>query len=223
MEVLSILETSKAAFAIVAFLLGLFAGVPYHVAILQGHRPPYTTYVGWLLLGATGFWFHYQTILPDDPKWSVFLPAAFVFVPLSYLLLLVFLRAGWKLEKRDKVCLGGIFMSWVIWVVTQATIENSGWMILVPLLALVITDAFALWPILQDASRGKESGGMEKISWGMTFASTIFGGLAVEKPLSLEMIYPTYLIITMGLIAACSFFSVLWLKKERGATTSPAE
>lgn len=193
------------------------------MAIVQGHRPPYSTYIGWLLLGATGFLFHYQTILPNDPKWSVFLPAAFVAVPLSYLLLLAYLRAGFQLDKRDKICLGGISMSWVIWIISHYTITDSSWMILVPLLALVVTDAFALWPILQDAFRGKESGLGEKWSWGMTFVSTIFGGLAVEKPLSLEMIYPTYLFVTMGLIAICSLFSARWLKKSKWITVNAAE
>lgn len=222
MEALSIIEASKPAFAISGFLLGASAGIPYAVAITTGHRPPYSTYVGWLLLGATGFWFHYQTILPTDPKWSVFLPAAFVLVPFSYLFLLFCLQAGWNLDKRDKICLSGILFSWVIWVLAQIYLPESGWMIVVPLMALLVTDAFATWPILQDAYRGKESGPLQKLSWGMTFASTIFGGLAVEKPASLEMVYPGYLLVMMGLLAACSIFSSRWINKE-AFRSSPAE
>ena len=190
----------------------MLAALPYHWAIIEGHRPPYSTYIGWLLLGATGFVFHYQAISPDDPKWSVFLPAVFVIVPLSYLLVLIYLKAGWQLDKRDKICLLGIAVSWLIWVVSQLTLPATGYLIAVPLIALVITDAFASWPILQDAFKGKESATKTKWSWALTFTSTSFGLLSVENPFSLEVVYPGYLFAMMGMIAVCSLFSVGWLK-----------
>ena len=226
MEVLSIFENSKAVFAIIAVLLGGCAAIPYLIGIFRGHRPPYSTYIGWLLLGATGFWFHYLTISPDDPKWSVFLPAVFVAVPLTYLAVLIYLRAGWYLDTRDKICLAGIFLSWVIWVITQLTLPETGWLIVVPLTALVITDAFASWPILQDAYHGHESGHMMQWSWGMTFVATIFGCLAVEQPFSLEIAYPFYQLVMMGMMAFCSLGSAYWLKVKtlnNGVENSPAE
>ena len=226
MEVLSIFESSKAVLAIAAVLFGGCAAIPYLVGIFQGHRPPYSTYLGWFLLGATGFWFHYLTILPEDPKWSVYLPAVFVAIPLTYLLVLIYLRAGWHLDRRDKLCLTGIFISWVIWVASELYLPNTGWMMGVPLAAFVITDAFASWPILQDAYRGHESGRMMKWSWGMTFVATIFGCLAVDKPFSLEIVYPVYQLTMMGMMAICSLGSRYWLKPSSATGTvqnAPAE
>ena len=226
MEVLSIFESSKAAFAIIAVLLGGCAAIPYLVGIFRGHRPPYSTYAGWLLLGATGFYFHYQTISPEAPKWSVYLPGVFVAIPLTYLLVLMYLRAGWHLDRRDKICLAGIFFSWVIWILSEKSLPETGWMMAVPLAAFIITDAFASWPILQDAYRGHESGRMMQWSWGMTFLATIFGCLAVNEPISLEIVYPVYQLAMMGMIAICSLGSRYWLKPSsaRGtAQNAPAE
>ncbi|MES2966230.1 MAG: hypothetical protein V4668_00415 [Patescibacteria group bacterium] len=226
MEVLSIFEDYKLAFGIFALIFGVLAALPYHWAIFEGHRPPYSTYIGWFLLGATGFVFHYQTISPDDAKWSLLLPAVFVVVPLSYLLVLIFLKAGWLLDKRDKICLKGIVISWLIWVVSLLTLPETGYLIAVPLTALVITDAFASWPILQDAFKGKESATKTKWSWALTFLSTTCGLLSVENPFSLEVVYPGYLFAMMGMIAACSLFSSSWQKLFSASAlppSSPAE
>ncbi len=226
MEVLSIFEDHKLAFGIFAILFGVLAALPYHWAIIRGHRPPYSTYIGWLLLGVTGFVFHYQAISPDDQKWSLFLPGAFVIVPLSYLLVLVFFKAGWYLDKRDKICLLGIFICWVVWLLLHRELPETGYLSALPLMAFVITDAVASWPILQDAFKGKESATMTKWSWALTFTSTACGLLSVENPFSLEVIYPSYLFAMMGMIAVCSLFSTSWLKlisTKAMPPSSPAE
>jgi hypothetical protein len=140
-----------------------------------------------------------------DPKWSVFLPAVFVVVPLSYLIVLFYLKSGWGLDRRDKACLAGVGICWLVWVVAELKFANSDWLIALPLFALVATDAFASWPLLQNAYRGQESQKAVRWSWGLTFAATVFGILSVGDLGSLEVVYPGYLCLMMGSIAYFSF------------------
>lgn len=219
MEVLSIFINSVAVYAIIASLLGVSAAIPYLMGIFQGHRPPYSTYFGWFILGATGFWFHYITIPPEAAKWSVYLPAVFVVIPLTYLIVLYYLGAKWQLDKRDKICLTGIMISWVIYVLSKYYLSETGWLMVVPLAAYIVTDAFASWPILQDAYRGHESGRKMQWSWGMTFVATIFGCMAVGQMFSLEMVYPAYQLLNMGMMAICSLGSKYWLKIPTSIST----
>lgn len=223
--VLFILESNKSAFAYAAFLLGALAAPFYHHALITGHRPPYSTYIGWLLLGVSGFWFHWQTILPDDPKWSAFGPLVFIVVPLSYLILLYCLGAKWELDGRDKRCLSGVAVCWAVWIIGELTISTESWFILLPMGFLIVTDVLASWPILQDAYRGEEGKWQMKCSWGLTALSAMCGALAVEKPFSKEMVYPSYLLIMMVIIASCSLFSFLWKKSQStgDAHQAPAE
>ena len=109
----------KREFALFFVVVGAIAAVPYIYTIFKGHRPPYSTYLGWLLIGSTGFIFHYQAISAENEKWSAFLPALYIFIPLTYLLLLVFLRAKWELDRRDKACPTGIALCWVVWVISH--------------------------------------------------------------------------------------------------------
>ena len=196
----------KLGFATLSVALGLLAAIPYIISILKGHRPPYSTYVGWLLIGVTGFIFHYQAISAEDDKWSAFLPALYILIPLTYLLLLIFLGAQWKLDTRDKVSLTGIAVCWLVWMASHFSgVSNPA----VPLVALVATDAFASWPLLQDAGRGQESKPMNVASWTLTLGSVGCGVVAVADPLSAEMVYPGYLLVMMGGIWLCSMFNFL--------------
>lgn len=196
----------KLGFATLSVALGSLATIPYIVSILNGHRPPYSTYLGWLLIGVTGFIFHYQAISAEDDKWSAFLPALYILIPLTYLLLLAFLRAQWKLDTRDKASLIGIVVCWVVWVASHLSGLSHP---IVPLVALVTTDAFASWPLLQDASRGEESKPMNVASWTLTLGSVACGVVAVADPWSAEMVYPGYLLVMMGGIWLCSMFNFL--------------
>ena len=194
----------KREFALFFVVVGAIAAVPYIYTIFKGHRPPYSTYLGWLLIGSTGFIFHYQAISAENEKWSAFLPALYIFIPLTYLLLLVFLRAKWEHDRRDKACPTGIALCWVVWVTSHfSSISNP----LMPLVALVATDAFASWPLLQDASRGAESKPLNVVSWTLAFLSVASGLLAVADPRSSELIYPGYLFMIMGGIWAGSLIN----------------
>ena len=204
-DISSILEF-KLGFATASVALGSLAAIPYIFAILRGHRPPYSTCLGWLLIGMTGFIFHFQAISVEDDKWSAFLPALYILIPLTYLVLLIFLRARWKLDTRDKVSLFGIAVCWLVWVVTHFSGFSSP---VIPLVALASTDAFASWPLLQDASRGEESKPMNVLSWTLTLGSVACGVIAVADPWSAEIVYPGYLLIMMGSIWLCSMFNFL--------------
>ena len=216
MNVLFILANYKLEFAVIAVLIGAIAAIPYIQTMWRGHRPPYTTYFGWLLIGVTGFIFHYQAIDAEDAKWSAFLPALYIVIPAVYIGLLVYLKAGWELNRRDKICLSGIVLCWMVWVVAHLSGVSA---IAVPLLALVATDIFSTWPILEDALRGKESGHKNRISWSLTAISTIAGVFAVAEPWSSEMIYPGYLMIMMS--AICYFSLVRRQMVQRPAPWAP--
>ena len=200
----------KFEFATFSVVVGALAALPYIYAIIKGHRPPYSTYLGWLFIGSTGFVFHYQTIGAGDYKWSAFLPALYILIPLTYLLLLVFLKAKWEMDARDKTCLGGVAVCWIVWVASHfAGLSNPA----VPILALVATDAFASWPLLQDASRGEESKPMNVVAWSLAFVSVAAGVFAVADFRSAEIIYPGYLFLLMGSIWVFSLFNFLQERK----------
>lgn len=191
----------KEVFAIASLAAGTFANIPYFIVIIKGHRPPYTTYMGWSLIGVMGFFFHFQAIDAANDKWSALFPALFAVVPLAYLFLLVVLGAEWRMDRRDKICLSLILVSGVVWIVSH--LAGLGTIIL-PLVALVTTDAFSSWPILQNAWRGEESMPLNRLSWFLTMASSAFGAASVAAPSTAEMIYPSYLFVMMGAIFVCS-------------------
>lgn len=202
--VLHILSHKK-EFAITAACIGLISSVPYIWAIWNSHRPPYTTYLGWLLIGSTGFVFHYLAIPTGHSKWSALLPAVNILIPLVYVSLLICLKARWKLEKRDKWCLSAVGVSWCVWVVTDLTnITHGSSGMLVPLTALIATDVFASIPIYQNARKGLESKFWNKVSWSLGLLSTLCGLASVGDYTSLEVMYPTYLVVMLTAIALSS-------------------
>ena len=192
----------KAIAAIASVVTGLIANIPYVIVILRGHRPPYTTYLGWTLIGVLGLLFHVQAIDAMNSKWSALFPALFAIVPLAYLCLLASLGARWYLDGRDKICLGLILASASVWVVSHVAGFGT---ITFPLIALVATDVFSSWPILQNAWLGEESRPLNRLSWFLTTVSAAFGAGSVAAPASAEMIYPGYLFLMMGVIFLCSF------------------
>lgn len=200
----------KSEFAIASVLIGAISAIPYLKSMWNGHRPPYTTYLGWLLIGTTGFIFHYQAIKPSDEKWSALLPALYIFIPLVYITLLIALKAIWKLDTRDMVCLSGILLCWLVWVIAHLLGIST---MTVPLIALVATDAFSSWPILQNAWKGEESERENQIAWSLAAISVVAGVVAVADPFSAEMIYPAYLMVLMSAICLFSLFSSMWAKK----------
>ena len=84
-----ITEGFQATFGIMSLVIGVAASIPYIKAIIDGHRPPYATYLGWFLIGITAFAFHFGSIPSENAKWSALLPGIFILVPLTYLLLLL--------------------------------------------------------------------------------------------------------------------------------------
>ena len=192
-----ITEGVQATFGVLSLVLGVTASVPYMKAIVAGHRPPYATYLGWFFIGITALTFHLGAIPPNNAKWSALLPGIFVLVPLAYILLLLWYRAPMNLSKRDTISLLGVAICWAIWVTSHG---RNGETSLASLAALLATDLFASWPILDDARKGMESGRATRVAWFIASISAGMGLLAVSSLLSLEAVYPSYLFILMSSI-----------------------
>ena len=202
---------NKELLAIASVAVGTLANFPYVIAIIKGHRPPYTTYFGWFMIGIMGFIFHFQSIDAASDKWSALFPALFAAIPFAYLGLLISLGAKWRPDRRDKTCLYLIAVSWTVWV----TGHLSGFgTIFLPLLALIATDAFASWPILQNAWRGDESNPLNRVSWFLTTVASALGASAVAAPSTAEMIYPGYLLVMMWAI----FMGSILTNRSRSVT-----
>lgn len=204
---------SKEVLAVTSVIVGTLANIPYVIVILKGHRPPYTTYLGWSLIGVMGFIFHFQAIDASNDKWSALFPGLFAIIPLAYLCLLVSLGAQWQLDTRDKICLTLVLASGTVWAASHLTGFGT---VTLPLLALVSTDTFSSWPILQNAWRGAESMTLNRVSWFLTMVSSAFGASSVAAPFTAEMIYPGYLSVMMAAIFFCSL-----RRSPSGAKTGP--
>ena len=182
-------------------MFAVCGAAPYLFAIVRGHRPPYATYIGWLLIGATAFFLHWNAIPEGHDRWSALLPAAYIVIPASYLLILLLYRAPITFSRRDTISIVGVVVTWVIWVAAQNAGERA---LAVSLMALIMTDFFASWPILDDARRGYESKNANRASWALSAISAFLGVLAVSEAASLEITYPLYLLSLMATIFAFS-------------------
>ena len=188
---------------IASFSIGLTAAVPYVISIIRGHRPPYTTYVSWLLIGVTALVFHYQTIDPLDEKWSTFVILAFAMIPAIYITLLVALGSKWVLDSRDRLVLMAVLFCWIGWVAVSLFLDNQR---ALPVVLLILTEGFATWPILQNALRGEESALPNQISWNMTALSAWLSLASIANYNSAELLYPLYITAAMSTLAWASIF-----------------
>ena len=187
-------------FAFFAVIFGTIAAVLYVITIWQGHQPPYTTLIVWFVLGLSLLYFQGKT----EATWSIALLVIYAFIPIIYLVELIYLRVKWTMQRRDILCLVLAGLSWGMWFLTKDLTDSVNLDILIPLIALVCTDAFGSWPILQDAWNGKEFEG--RLAWLCTLIAVSFELGTVNNYQSAEVILPSYFIVMMGGTALCAMF-----------------
>jgi hypothetical protein len=178
-----------------------FAAVPFYFVSIwrDNHRPPYIAYLGWFIIASTAVWFQYNAVMKAGYGYgSLYLLIAFAIIPGLCLAFLFYLGSTGSLDKRDKCILGLIGVSWLVWLLTGND-SNYEWLAMG---ALIATDTFSTIPMVESAYKGNESKILTRISWSLTFISTIFGLMTVQGNLmSLVGIYPCYIFIMMGVIA----------------------
>lgn len=179
-----------------------FAAVPfYFVSIWKDkHRPPYIAYLGWFVIASTAVWFQYNVVMEAGYGYgSLYLLIAFAIIPGLCLAFLYFLGSTGSLDKRDKLLLLLIGMSWIVWLLTGNN-NKYEWL---AMLALILTDTLSTIPMIMSANAGNESKTLTRISWSLTFLSTVLGLMTVKgNMISLVGIYPCYIFIMMGIVAS---------------------
>lgn len=200
-----VLSYYKLWLAVASVLIGGLAAAPYMVSILIGKtQPPYSTYIGWSLIGITATFFQIQAVQAGENLWSVIPVAAFGGISLTILTIMFKARVPWTCEARDKISFLGIGVSWLVWVTTHYWGSSS--LLVLPLLALAMTDGFSSWPTFQDCRLGKQSSPLERTSWTMTAIAALCGLAAVAEFGTLEVFIPLYVAFYMCAIAAASIF-----------------
>lgn len=196
----------KWVFAWASVILVCLATIPYLVSIKNGKtKPPYSTYIGWTLVGFTMVFFQYQTIASEASNASMVGVVAFAITPFCVLMLMIFVRVPWTMERRDIVSFLGLGICWTFYVVLR--LNGYPGLSLGPMVALAVTDGFSSWPTFQDCRSGKQSSTLERCAWGMTGLAALCELAAVGNYGTSEMFIPAYLAVYMCAIASASFFS----------------
>lgn len=191
---------SEEWFTCIAVIFGSIAAIIYVKEIWEGHQPPYTTILVWLILGLSLLYFHGKT----EATWSLALLVVYAVVPAIYLVELTLLKVRWSMKKRDMICLTLALLFWIIWLLTENLEDSSNSAVWIPLVALVCTDAFGSWPILQNSWQGKEFEG--RISWLCTLVAVSAELGTVNNFASPEIVLPVYFFVMMGGTALCALF-----------------
>ena len=114
MEVLSILKWMAPGASVI---LASAATVPYIFSILRKKtKPPYSTYIGWTLVGFTMVFFQYQTIISGENRASLLGVAAFAAIPFFVLTLMICVKVPWTMERRDYVSFLGLGICWMLYM-----------------------------------------------------------------------------------------------------------
>lgn len=206
----------KLWFAIGSVVFGIAAGVPYLYSIYIGKtKPPYSTYIGWSLIGITMVFLQLQSDHSSE-RLSLFMVSTFAILPLLSLVFMVRAHVPWILN-GGKISLLGIATCWLIWVVLF--IQQSESLLLASLIALAATDAFSTWPILLDALRGRQHSPLERTAWLMSALSALCGLATVSNFNSLELFIPAYLSVYMCSVAIASLLSSPDITKKEQEVT----
>lgn len=219
MEVLSKLQLAA---AIVSVLLAGAGTIPYIVSILMGKtKPPYSTYIGWTLVGFTMLVFQYYSIDEGGSMVSMMGVAAFALIPLCVLVTMIKAQVPWTWETRDKFVYLGLGVCWTLYVVLRLT--GSSELAIAPMIILALTDGFTCWPIFQDSLRGLQSSRLERAAWIATALSAIAELLSVGNWWTAEMFIPGYLAVYMCSIALASILRSPAEEASAHASATPAE
>ena len=171
-----------------AGLLSLAAFVPYIIAILRGHtRPNRATWWIWtvngLVLGAS-----YYSSGAENTIW---VPVSYAVGPLVTALLAIrHGEGGWT--TLDRNCLLGAGSGLLLW-----------WLFNSPLVALIMTlgvDFSGAVPTIRKAYRAPET--EDRLAWALFIAGNTVNLAAVEQWQFAIGVYPVYMFLASGTIAA---------------------
>lgn len=176
----------------VAGIVSLAAFVPYIIAILRGETKP--NRATWWIWTVVGFMLG-ASYYSSGASHTIWVPVSYAVGPLATALLSIkYSEGGWT--RFDQKCLLGAGASLVLW-----------WMFSSPLLALVINiiiDLMGALPTIRKAYREPEK--EDRVAWALFFAGNTINLFAVETWTFAIAIYPIYMFLCCGLIAALVFF-----------------
>lgn len=168
---------------IVAGIIAFFAYILYIVSIIKGEsKPNRTTWFIWTFMGlvlALSYYF-------SGAKNTIWVPFVEFVGPLLIAILSIKYGEGGLTDKTDLVCLAGVFISLLLWIIFDS-----------PIVALVINliiDAFALIPTIKKSYLRPQ--GEDFWAWFGTGAADTINLFAIERFTFGVVVYPVYMLIS---------------------------
>jgi len=153
-------------FMSLATIVGAIGYVLYLWSILRGESKPKR--MTWFLLASAGWYFVLGNSSLDATDTLPALWVNAVGATLVALLSIKYGKGGWR--TTDRVALGGVILTCLVWFTTEHPI--------VMLFSAAIVDCLALWPTIKDVAEEPES--EEAFPWAVTVVGCFLNILALD-------------------------------------------
>lgn len=172
----------KDILGISAGIISLFAYLPYITSIIKREtKPSRSSWWIWSFVGLLIIFTYYSV----GARSTIWVPSVFFLGPLTVAILSIKFGEGTGLNKIDKICLLGSFVSIIIWIIFKSAT--------LALFINIFIDFLGFLPTFQKTFINPLH--ENKISWILFFFGSILNILAL-KSLSLEIVsYPIYMFV----------------------------
>lgn len=181
-----------ALFGQIAGILSLAAFFPYIISILKGRtRPNRAT---WIIWTAVGFMLG-ASYYSSGARETMWVPVSYIVGPFTTVIFsLKYGEGGWT--KFDRMCLAGAGISVVLWWLSGSA--------LIALLINLFIDFLGALPTIRKVCFDPR--GESKPAWFLFFAGNTANMFAMEKWTFAIAVYPVWMFLGSGAIAALVFF-----------------
>jgi hypothetical protein len=177
---------NREVIGIIAGIISLIATLPYIISILKRKtKPSRTTWSVWSILSIV-IAINYIQVGGGSAVW-VYIGYAFG-VTVIGLLSFRYGEGGWTI--MDKICLGGVMLSLIIWWYSGSA--------LLSLFSILTVDIFGAIPTILKAYKKPEE--EDKIAWALGFSANLLNLFAIQVWTFSLVIYPIYLFTMTGLV-----------------------
>lgn len=156
--------------SLVGGILFLLAFIPYNIHLARGGESVWVSWLVWCLLDTSTL---VGMVAKEAANWQIIAAVIGGWITFSFVFVVSPKWGGWeKVEKRDKLCLVGATLGFVLWLAADAS-----WGIM----AFMVTLLIGSWPIVQET--WKHPGQESFLAWCLFLASCVFtvAGIAAEK------------------------------------------
>lgn len=172
----------KEIFGILAGIVSFLAYIPYIISIIKKEtQPSRSSWWIWSLIGLIILFSYYSV----GARSTIWVPVVFFLCPLGVAILSLWFGEGQKLNKLDKTCIFGAFISLIPWIIFQSAKATLFINIFIDFLGFLPTfQKTFLNPLYEN-----------KTSWILFFFGSILNLLAIEGFSLTIMSYPVYMFI----------------------------